>query len=406
MIKTNFYKYTEKYISQIDKSKFKKEQKKVMYELENGNLKYLNDINSFVSVEELNDIIKQAQIVRDNCDVFIVIGIGGSYMGSKAIIEALCPTFDRGKPEIIFLGTDLSSIYLKEVIDYIKGKDVIVNVISKSGNTLEPSIAFDVISYIMGGKYTNEEIKERIIITTDKKDGSLRKKAQEEGYKTFVIPKNIGGRFSVFTPVGLFPIAVAGIDILKLLEGFMEAIQYTNEAIDYAVTRETLYKKGKTVEAFTVYEPKLYYFTEWLKQLFAETEGKKEKGILPISNVNTRDLHSMGQFIQEGTPIIFETVIMVDNSPTIKIAKYDKTLNEINKITQENVCLAHYNEKTPSNLINIVELDEYHIGELVRFFITAAITSGLLIDINPFDQPGVEKYKKLVESSLKDIFIF
>lgn len=406
MIKCDFHKYTSKFISGIDKSKFNKSEKKASKEILSGSLAYWNDINSFVSKDELNAIMNVANYVRDNCDVFIVIGIGGSYMGSKAIMEALLPTFNKGKPEIIFLGTDLSSNYYKEVIDYIKDKDVIVNVISKSGNTLEPNIAFEIISYIMKGKYSKEELRDRIIITTDEKDGSLRKLAKEEGYFTFNVPKNIGGRFSVFTPVGLFPLAVAGIDILTLLEGFMSGGEYIPLAIDYAVVREALYKKNKYVESFTVYNSKLYYFTEWLKQLFAETQGKEGKGILPISNVNTRDLHSMGQFLQEGHDIIFETVIGVENSDVIKIAKYDKTLNEINRIAQEKVCLAHYRDKTPSLVIDIETLDEYNMGQLVRFFITAAIVGALLIDVNPFDQPGVEKYKQLVNEALNSTYIF
>ena len=406
MIKCDFSKYTSKFISNIDKSKFNKNEKKASKELLSGSLTYWNDINSFVSKDEINTILKTANYVRENCDVFIVIGIGGSYMGSKAIMEALLPTFNKAKPEIIFLGTDLSSGYYKEVIDYIKDKDVIVNVISKSGNTLEPNIAFEIISYIMKGKYKKEELQDRIIITTDQKEGSLRKLANEEGYFTFNVPRNIGGRFSVFTPVGLFPLAVAGIDILTLLEGFMSADEYIPLAIDYAVTREALYKKNKYVESFTVYNNKLYYFTEWLKQLFAETQGKEGKGILPISNVNTRDLHSMGQFLQEGHDIIFETVIGIENSDIIKIAKYDKTLNEINRIAQEKVCLAHYRDKTPSLVIDIESLDEYNIGQLVRFFITASIVGALLIDVNPFDQPGVEKYKQLVNEALNNTYIF
>lgn len=406
MIKTDFNKYTNKFITAMDKGKFKKNEKKALNSIISGELSYFNDINSFVTREELNNIINVSNYVRENCDVFLVIGIGGSHMGSKAIIEALLPTFVKTKPEIIFLGTDLSSNYYKEVIEYIKNKEVIVNVISKSGNTLEPNVAFEVISYIMEGKYTEDELQDRIIITTDKKEGSLRKYANENGYYTFEIPKKIGGRFSIFTPVGLFPLAVAGIDILKLLEGFISANEYIPVALDYALTREALFKKGKIIEAITVYNPKLYYFTEWIKQLFAETQGKQEKGILPISNVNTRDLHSMGQFLQEGNPIVFETVIGVDNSPVIKIAKYDKTLHEINRIVQEKVCVAHYKGKTPSLLINIEDVDEYNLGELVRFFITTAIIGAILIEVNPFDQPGVEEYKRLVKESLNNIFIF
>ena len=406
MIKTDFNKYVSKFITGVDKSKFRKQEKKALNELISGNLSYWNDINSFVTRDELNQILTLSNHIKKNCDIFIVIGIGGSYMGSKAIIEALTPTFNKNKPEIIYLGTDLSSDYYKEVIEYIKDKEVIVNVISKSGNTLETNIAFEVISYIMEGKYSKEELKERIIITTDSKNGSLRKKVKEEGYYSLTIPNEIGGRFSVFTPAGLLPIAVSGIDILKLLEGFIDGGEYIPMAVDYAVTRETLFKKGKYVESFTVYNPKLYYFTEWLKQLFAETQGKAAKGVLPISNVNTRDLHSMGQFLQDGTPIIFETVIGIEKASIIKIAKYDKTLHEINRIAQEKVCVAHYKDRTPSNIINIETLDEYNLGELIRFFITASIAGAILLDVNPFDQPGVEKYKELIKEALNNIFIF
>lgn len=406
MIKSDFNKFTSKFITNLDKGKFNKQQKQITKAFTTGELNYWNNLDSFVNKEELNAIINVSNYIKDNCDVFIVIGIGGSYMGSKAIMEALLPTFQKSVPEIIFLGTDLSSDYYKEVIEYIRDKDVIVNVISKSGNTLEPNIAFDVISYIMEGKYSKEELVDRIVITTDRKEGALRKIANKEGYFTFEIPKTIGGRFSVFTPGGLLPLAVAGIDILQLLEGFMDGVEYLPMAIDYAVTREALYKKNKYIEAFTVYNPKLYYFTEWLKQLFAETQGKNDKGILPISNVNTRDLHSIGQFLQEGNPIIFETVIGVEKAPVIQIAKYNKTLHDINRIAEEKVCIAHYKDNTPSNVISIEELNEYNLGELIRFFMTASIAGAILMDINPFDQPGVEKYKELVKEALNGIFIF
>ncbi len=406
MIKTDFNKYTSKFITLADKTKLNRAGKNIIKSFNNGDLSYWNDINSFVTREELSQIIEVANYVRDNCDVFIVIGIGGSYMGSKALIEALLPSFNRNHPEIIFLGTNLSSDYYKEVIEYIKDKNVIVNVISKSGETLEPNIAFSIIKYIMEGKYNNEELRDRIIVTTDAKKGSLRKLANDNGYFTFDIPSKIGGRFSALTPVGLFPLAVMGIDILNLLEGFIDASTYNDDAINYAITREALFRKKKYVEAFTVYDEKLYYFTEWLKQLFAETQGKSGKGILPISIVNTRDLHSMGQFLQQGNDIVFETVIGVEKASVIKVAKYDKTLHEINRIAEEKVCIAHYSDKTPSLVIHIEELDEYNMGELMHFFIVAAIAGALLINVNPFDQPGVQKYKELINEGINNIFIF
>jgi len=406
MIKCDFNKYTSKFISSNEKIKFNRNAKNALNAFLKGELSYLNDLNTFINRDDLNKVLNVAEYVRGNCDVFIVIGIGGSFMGSKAIIDALLPTFGKKKPEIIFMGTDLSSDYCKEVIEHIKDKNIMINVISKSGDTLETNIAFDIITYIMKGKYSDEEIKDRIIVTTDSKEGHLRRLSEEEGYFTLEIPENVGGRFTVFTTVGLFPLAVAGIDILQLLEGFIKAETYIPLAIDYAVSRESLFKAGKYVESFTVYNPKLYYFTEWLKQLFAETQGKNGKGILPISNINTRDLHSLGQFIQEGSPIIFETVIGIENASEIFIDKYKKTLNEINRIAQVNVCEAHYKDKTPSIVIDIDYLNEYSIGEMVRFFMVAAIAGAILIDVNPFGQPGVEKYKSLINASLKSVYIF
>ncbi len=406
MITSDFNKYTFKFMTGSDKVKLNKKAKNIEKAFDGGDLSYWNDLNTFVTHEELKTIIETANYVRENCDVFIVIGIGGSYMGTKAIVEALKPAFDRSKPEIIFLGTNLSSDYYRDVIEYIKDKDVIVNVISKSGDTLEPNIAFDIVKYILEGKYSEEEMNNHIIITTDAKKGSLRKLAKQEGYFTFEIPSKIGGRFSVFTPVGLFPLAVMGIDIVNLLEGFSHGNVYTPLAIEYAVDREALFRKNKPVEAFVVYEEKLYYFTEWLKQLFAETQGKNGKGILPISIVNTRDLHSLGQFLQQGNDIIFETVIGVEKTSTIKIEKYDKTLHEINKIAEEKVCVAHYDGKTPSLVIHIEKINEYNLGELIRFFITSAIAGALLIEVDPFDQPGVEKYKSLIKEALNNIYIF
>jgi len=400
MLKCDFKKYVCESLV-LKTSDFSDKITSISSEFKSGNLSYWTNENSFVSEEELGRIKEVSAYIRNNCDVFIVIGIGGSYMGSKAVIEALKSSFNRKKPEIIYLGIDLSSDYYNEVVDYIKDKEVIVNVISKSGNTLEPSIAFDVIMDVLNSKYSSEELKKRVIVTTDKETGSLRSLVQKEGFTSFEVPKKIGGRFSVFTPVGLIPIAVSGIDIDKLLEGFMSGLEYNDEAFLYAALRQILYNEGKFIESFTIYNPKLTYFTEWLKQLFAETEGKDNKGVLPISNVNTRDLHSMGQFLQEGHSIIFETVIKIDKAKDMKLNKHNKTLNEINNLALEKVCVAHEKGNTPSIVIKVDELNEYTVGEMVRFFITSAIAGALLTDVNPFDQPGVETYKKLIEEGLK-----
>jgi len=229
----------------------------------------------------------------------------------------------------------------------------------------------------------------------------LRELANKEGYVTFTVPEQVGGRFSVLTPVGLLPIAVAGIDILSLVQGAMSSFERVDRAIEYAVIRDVLYKKGKDVESFTVYNSKLYYFTEWLKQLFAETQGKQKKALLPISCVNTRDLHSLGQFLQEGHDIIFETVIGIDKDKKITLEKYDMELNSLNNIALDKVGLAHFNGFTPTNIITIDEKNEFAIGELIHFFILSAIVGALLIDVNPFDQPGVQEYKKLINEELE-----
>lgn len=381
----------EKYnsIHQIIKDKF-----------ENGELKYWTTLDSYISKEEVENIKKIAEKIRNNSDVFVVIGIGGSYMGSKAIISAFEKMYEKNKPEIIFLGTGLSSEEYNETLEYIKDKSVSVNVISKSGTTLEPSIAFNLMMNLMSEKYSEEEIKGRVIVTTDKEEGLLRKIVNEKGYMSFVVPTKIGGRFSVLTPVGLLPIAVGGFDIDALLNGANKGMGLLDKAIEYAVIREMLSNQGKIIESYTIYNKKLTYFTEWLKQLFAETQGKSGKGILPISNINTRDLHSLGQFLQEGKNIIFETVVGIKNEKDLNIEGYSVTLNELNKIALEKVALAHKNGDTPSMLICMDVKNEENMGELIQFFIYSAIIGALLLDVNPFDQPGVQEYKKLIQESI------
>ena len=322
-------------------------------------------------------------------------------MGAKAVIEALSPTFNRKSPEIIFLGTNLCAEEYQEVFDYIKEREVIVNVISKSGTTLEPTIAYNLIMDIMKTKYNDEELKQRVIVTTDKEKGKLREEVNEKGYTSFVVPDNIGGRFSVLTPVGLLPISVAGINIVKLLNGATESFKRVDRALEYAIIRDILYHKNKYIESFTVYNPKLMYFTEWLKQLFGETQGKNGKGIYPTSCVNTRDLHSLGQFLQDGSDFVFETVIGIEKDTTIRLDEYDIELNSLNRIALDMVATAHNNGHTPSGIITIDEKNEETMGELIHFFILAAIAGALLLEVNPFDQPGVEDYKKLIQEELK-----
>lgn len=358
------------------------------------------DMDTTISKREFDKIVKVSNYVRKNTEIFLVIGIGGSYLGSKAIIEMFKPYFKKENVEILFAGFSLSSTYLKELIEYIKEKEIIVNVISKSGTTLETSITFNAIYNLMKKKYSKTQLQKRIIITTDKKKGKLRELVNKEHYISFKVPENIGGRFSVFTSVGLLPIAVANINITRLIEGARRGKKDIDKCFLYAIIRDILYKNGKKIESFTIYEPKLYYFTEWLKQLFGETQGKNNQGIFPVSVVNSRDLHSLGQYYQQGDPIIFETVINIVNNKDIKVS--NKSLNKINNLASIKVAEAH-SSHTPSNIICMDYLNEENVGELMYFFMVSAAIGAYLLNVNPFDQPGVEDYKKLLNNGIKKI---
>lgn len=360
------------------------------------------DIDRCISKQELKELIKVAKEIKDTADVLVVIGIGGSYLGAKAVIDMFSSYFKSSKPEIVFAGFNVSSDYTKELLEYIKDKSVYVNVVSKSGTTLEPSIAFDLIYAQMSKRYSNEELKQRIIVTTDKEKGTLRKLVNDKGYRSFVVADNIGGRYSVLTPVGLLAIEVAGISASKLLKGAKVANKYLDKAFEYACIRDILYKRGKTIESYTVYEPKLYYFSEWLKQLYGETQGKENKGIFPISLVNSRDLHSLGQFLQEGTPNIFESVLVVEKGDKVKLDNYKQDLNKINLIAADRVAKAHFNGHTPSLMFTIDKIDEENVGALIYFFEVAAAVGGYLLNVNPFDQPGVSEYKNLLHDALEE----
>ena len=358
------------------------------------------DVDTTLSQNELDKIIRVSNYIRKNTDIFLVLGVGGSYLGSKAVVDAFSSYFKQDKIEIIYAGFSLSSTYLKELINYVKDKKLIVNVISKSGSTLETNIAFNAIYDLMKEKYTKTELRKRIIITTDKKKGKLRKLVEKERFISFKINSNINGRYSIFTAAGLLPMAVSNVNISRLLDGVKRGKNDIDKAFVYAIIRELLYKQGKKVESFTVYEPKLYYLTEWLKQLFSETQGKNNKGILPVSCVNSRDLHSLGQYYQQGDSIIFETVINIVNNDDILVN--NKSLNKINNLTVLKVAETHASH-TPSNILHLDYLSEENIGELMYFFMVSAAIGGYLMDINPFDQPGVDEYKKRLMNSIKNI---
>jgi len=368
---------------------------------------FLGWVNLEYDKEEIERIKEAAQRIRKDSDFLIVIGIGGSYLGARAVIDALSHSFRQ--KNVLFAGNNMSPDYLNDLLDFIKDKDFSLNVISKSGTTTEPAIAFSVLKEKLIEKYGKEKAAERIYITTDKEKGLLRKEATEEGYESFIVPDNIGGRYSVLTAVGLLPIAVAGIDIDKLIFGAESAmLKYSNlednECYTYAVIRNILNKNGKSIELLVNYEPKLHYFTEWWKQLFGESEGKDGKGIFPSGVDNTTDLHSMGQYIQEGPRIMFETVLNIENPnrdyrlPPAASAELDfltgKSLNDVNHKAMQGTIVAHTNGKVPNLEIKIDKLDEYNLGWLIYFFEKACGISGYILDVNPFNQPGVEAYKK------------
>ena len=370
--------------------------------------------------EEFARIKAAAKKIQSDSDVLLVIGIGGSYLGARAAIEFLSHSFYnvldksvRKTPEIYFCGNSISSTYLKHLMDVVGDRDFSINMISKSGTTTEPAIAFRVFKEKLEAKYGKKGAAERIYATTDKAKGSLKHLSDEEGYETFVVPDDVGGRFSVLTAVGLLPIAVSGADIDKLMEGAasgrkraLENDFEENDALQYAALRNILLRKGKSVEILANYEPAVHYVSEWWKQLFGESEGKDNKGLFPASVDLTTDLHSMGQFIQDGSRVMFETVINIDTPReelTIGEEPVDldglnylagKTVDFVNKSAMNGTILAHTDGQVPNFMVTVPEVYEFYLGELFYFFEFACGVSGYLLGVNPFNQPGVESYKK------------
>jgi glucose-6-phosphate isomerase len=404
MIKFDFETYANNFVTIEDKNKYNLDFNKIREILNpSNNMTGWYDLDFLFDKNLITDIQNTASFIRQNCDVFLVIGIGGSYLGAKAVIEALKPYFYNEKisPRIYFVGNNLSSDYYYDLVSLIKDKDIIVNVISKSGNTLETKVAYELIMDLMKSKYQGEELRKRVIITTGKESDSLRLEVHKYGFKSFIIPNNIGGRYSIFTPAGLLPLAVANINLNDLYLGAREANNNVDKQIEYAVIRDIMYNRGKFVEAFISYEPKLESFLEWLKQLYGESLGKDEKGILPVSYINTRDLHSLGQFIQQGSKILFETIINVKNSKTlVKVDLYTKTLSEINNIALISTAKAHNKANVLNNIITIERLCEKTIGYLLQFFMISCTISGYIEGVNPFNQDGVEEYKSIMETML------
>ena len=378
------------------------------------------DLPAEYDKEEFARIKKAAEKIQSDSEVLVVIGIGGSYLGARAAIEFLRHGFYnnvskeiRKTPEIYFAGSNISSSYVKGLIDVIGDRDFSVNIISKSGTTTEPAIAFRVFKAMLEEKYGKEEAAKRIYATTDKARGALKNLATEEGYESFIVPDDIGGRFSVLTAVGLLPIAVSGADIDKLMEGAasgrdmaMNAPFEENDALKYAAIRNILHRKGKSTEILANYEPSLHYVSEWWKQLYGESEGKDQKGIFPASVDLTTDLHSMGQFIQDGARIMFETVMNVETSSAEIVIGEEavdldglnylagQTVDFVNKSAMNGTILAHTDGNVPNLVINIPEQNEFYLGQLFYFFEFACGVSGYILGVNPFNQPGVESYKR------------
>ena len=370
--------------------------------------------------EEFARILKAVDKIKNDSEVLLVIGIGGSYLGARAAIEFLRHQFYntvskevRKTPEIYYVGNNISSTYIKHLIDVIGDRDFSINMISKSGTTTEPAIAFRVFKKMLIEKYGKEEANKRIYATTDKARGALKNLANEEGYESFVVPDDVGGRYSVLTAVGLLPIAVSGADITKLMEGAASMREIClnnsfedNDAMKYAAIRNILLRKGKSIEVLANYEPSIHYVSEWWKQLYGESEGKDQKGIFPAAVDLTTDLHSMGQFIQDGQRTMFETVLNLEKSPEeIVLEEEDvdldglnylagKTVEFINQSAMKGTMLAHTDGNVPNLTVNIPEQNEFYLGQLFYFFEFACGVSGYILGVNPFDQPGVESYKK------------
>lgn len=405
--------------SEVDNlSEFVKVAHKMLHEKTGPGSDYLGwvDLPLNYDKSEFERIKQAAERIKKHSDAMVVIGIGGSYLGARSAIESLSHSFHNqmnNKTHVYFAGQNISSTYISHLFELLEGKDISVNVISKSGTTTEPALAFRIFRDYMEKKYGKEEARNRIFATTDQKKGALKQLADEEGYETFVIPDDVGGRYSVLTAVGLLPIAVAGLDIDQMMEGAAAAARkynnpdlLTNESYQYAAVRNALYNKGKVIELLVNYEPSLHYVSEWWKQLFGESEGKDQKGLFPASVDFSTDLHSMGQYVQEGRRNLIETVLQI-KKPRIDVTIQEdpdnidglnflagKTMDEVNKSAFQGTLIAHTDGEVPNLVIELDEMNEFTYGEMVYFFEKACGISGHLLGVNPFDQPGVEAYKK------------
>ena len=389
MVKFDFDTYSKNYIDEEIFSKNFNRKEEVFSKFNNSEMiGWTRKVDNSI----IDEILSLRNEVKSNANCFVVVGIGGSYLGSKAINDIFSDYYEDSSFEIIYLGNNLSSKYIRDTLEYLKNKDFYVNVISKSGNTKEVEVSYELIKSLMNEKYSEEEKRKRIIITTDSNSGKLREEVKKFNYRSFVIPSDIGGRYSLITPAHLLPLSFK-LDIKKLVNGFYSGLELKDEAMYYASIRKSLFDTGKYIENYSVYEENFNYFLEWLKQLFAESEGKDFKGIFPVSTIGTRDLHSLGQFIQEGNPVIFETFIKILNVTDFKYE--NRRLDEINNIVLDSVVQAHIKSGVCCNIIEVSEIDEESIGLLCAFFMLSAAYSGY-----SFNQPGVEVYKECLRNNL------
>ena len=385
----------------IDDSNYKRQIHDIrkIFESSKNNLDWY-DIKTCHSAKELEKIKKVSHYIQNNADVFIVIGSLSASLNSKAIIDMFTPKYEKNKVEIIYVGDSLDSTNLRDVLTYVQDKDIVLNVISKSGNTIETNLMFDVFYDLMEAKYENKELNKRIIITTDSKEGRLRKLVKENGFVSFPIKKNIIERYSIMTTTGLLPMCVMGIDIDKLIEGFSNGKKYLDKAYIYAVLRDILYHQGRKVEVISEYNPRLNTFIKYIQTILVQTQGRNNAGILPVISNNTGDIDSIGQYLYNGDTIAFETIIAIANTDDINIS--DKSLSKINHLAMLNNLKVHQNH-TPSNIITLSRLNEKNVGELIYFYLVSAAIGGFLMDIDPFDENSMNKYKKMLMESIGEL---
>ncbi len=385
----------------IDDSNYKRQIHDIrkIFESSKNNLDWY-DIKTCHSAKELEKIKKVSHYIQNNADVFIVIGSLSASLNSKAIIDMFTPKYEKNKVEIIYVGDSLDSTNLRDVLTYVQDKDIVLNVISKSGNTIETNLMFDVFYDLMEAKYENKELNKRIIITTDSKEGRLRKLVKENGFVSFPIKKNIIERYSIMTTTGLLPMCVMGIDIDKLIEGYSNGKKYLDKAYIYAVLRDILYHQGRKVEVISEYNPRLNTFIKYIQTILVQTQGRNNAGILPVISNNTGDIDSIGQYLYNGDTIAFETIIAIANTDDINIS--DKSLSKINHLAMLNNLKVHQNH-TPSNIITLSRLNEKNVGELIYFYLVSAAIGGFLMDIDPFDENSMNKYKKMLMESIGEL---